>query len=71
MRNSELSKEQRQNFVGTGLETGKNNSEFRIPNSALTFVGDYWGEDTPVPIPNTEVKLVIVDGTAREAGSGE
>jgi len=28
------------------------------------FVSDYAKEDTPVPIPNTEVKLFMVDGTA-------
>ena len=28
--------------------------------------GDHSGEVTPVPIPNTEVKLPCADGTARE-----
>ena len=28
--------------------------------------GDYSKEVTPVPIPNTEVKLFSADGTARE-----
>ena len=32
--------------------------------------GDNDGEDTPVPIPNTEVKLSSADGT-RTAGSRE
>ena len=27
--------------------------------------GDHSGEETPVPIPNTEVKLPSADGTAR------
>lgn len=27
--------------------------------------GGYSDEDTPVPIPNTEVKLIYADGTAR------
>ena len=27
------------------------------------FSGDYSGEATPVPIPNTEVKLLSADGT--------
>ena len=27
--------------------------------------GDYSGEDTPVPIPNTEVKLLSADDTWR------
>ena len=29
------------------------------------FPGGYSGEETPVPIPNTEVKLPSADGTAR------
>ena len=28
------------------------------------ILGDYSVEETPVPIPNTEVKLVSADGTA-------
>ena len=28
------------------------------------YFGGYSGEDTPVPIPNTEVKLSCADGTA-------
>ena len=31
------------------------------------FFGGDGEEDTPVPIPNTEVKLFSADGTAREA----
>ena len=27
------------------------------------YVSDYTKEETPVPIPNTEVKLFMVDGT--------
>jgi hypothetical protein len=27
------------------------------------FVSDYTKEETPVPIPNTAVKLLMVDGT--------
>lgn len=30
------------------------------------FAGVYSGEDTPDPIPNSEVKLTSGDGTARE-----
>ena len=30
--------------------------------------GDYCGEATPVPIPNTEVKLSNADGTAFAVG---
>ena len=29
------------------------------------FLGDHSEEDPPVPIPNTEVKLLSPDGTAR------
>ena len=32
-----------------------------------TFFGGNSEEETPVPIPNTEVKLFSADGTAREA----
>jgi hypothetical protein len=31
------------------------------------FFGGNSKEETPVPIPNTEVKLFCADGTAREA----
>ena len=33
----------------------------------IPFFGGYSEEVTPVPIPNTEVKLFSADGTAREA----
>ena len=36
-------------------------------NTDLTFFGGDSKEETPVPIPNTEVKLFSADGTAREA----
>ena len=39
--------------------------EFRRPK--IDFFGGYSEEETPVPIPNTEVKLFCADGTAREA----
>ena len=32
----------------------------------LFLAGDYGEEGTPVPIPNTEVKLLSGDGTAAE-----
>ena len=32
----------------------------------LSFFGGHGKEETPVPIPNTEVKLFSADGTARE-----
>ena len=31
----------------------------------IKFLGDHRGEDPPDPIPNSEVKLAIADGTAR------
>ena len=37
----------------------------RAPCLFELFLGDCSGEDTPVPIPNTEVKLPSADGTAR------
>lgn len=33
-------------------------------NKDLKFPGDNGGEETPVPIPNTAVKLSRADGTA-------
>ena len=35
------------------------------------FSGDYGIEETPDPIPNSEVKLYSADGTARETSAGE
>ena len=35
------------------------------------YSGDYSAEETPVPIPNTEVKLCCADGTVRETSVGE
>ncbi len=32
------------------------------------FSGGYWEGETPVPIPNTEVKPLTVDGTALATG---
>ena len=37
------------------------------PLSWLIFPGGHSGEETPVPIPNTEVKLPSADGTAGES----
>ncbi len=34
-------------------------------NRENNFPGDYRERATPVPIPNTEVKTLIADGTAR------
>ncbi len=34
----------------------------------MSFSGGYWEGDTPVPIPNTEVKPLTVDGTALVTG---
>ena len=33
-------------------------------NKEMKFPGDNGGEETPVPIPNTAVKLSSADGTA-------
>ncbi len=44
---------------------------FNIPmitSKIRNFAGGYRVEATPVPIPNTEVKLHIADGTARVTG---
>ena len=43
--------------------------ELVIPNliSSSQFFGGYSEEATPVPIPNTEVKLFCADGTAGAA----
>ena len=37
------------------------------PGSIVNNPGDYDGGETPVPIPNTAVKPVRADGTARAA----
>ena len=39
-------------------------SSHSLSTSVITFVGDYGVEATPVPIPNTAVKLYSADGTA-------
>ena len=36
---------------------------FESANSASNHSGEYNGEATPVPIPNTEVKLSYAEGT--------
>jgi hypothetical protein len=36
--------------------------------TAITVSGGHGEEETPVPIPNTEVKLLCADGTALETG---
>ncbi len=38
-----------------------------IGNKLETIPGNHNEEETPVPIPNTEVKLFSADGTARGA----
>ncbi len=40
---------------------------FESANTFSILFGDYDAEVTPVPIPNTEVKLCSADGTWREA----
>ena len=37
-------------------------------NIVMRFPGNYSGEATPVPIPNTAVKLSSADGTALTCG---
>ena len=47
---------------------GRRHSEFStfwILNSVIQLLGDPSEEDPPVPIPNTEVKLLSPDGTAQ------
>ena len=50
---------------------------FQVDNSMnlffihIKFSGDYSIEETPDPIPNSEVKLFSADGTARETSVGE
>ena len=39
-----------------------------ILRTAKPVSGGYGEEDTPVPIPNTEVKLLSADGTALATG---
>ena len=43
--------------------------QFKLLNAEIVvyFFGGDSEEETPVPIPNTEVKLFSADGTAREA----
>jgi hypothetical protein len=37
-------------------------------NTVIRFPGDNGGEETPVPIPNTAVKLSSADGTTDSVG---
>ena len=39
------------------------NDKIALPNFIQSICGDYSEEDTPVPIPNTEVKLFSADDT--------
>ena len=41
------------------------NDKIALPNFIQSICGDYSEEDTPVPIPNTEVKLPSADDTWR------
>ena len=45
---------------------GLNRSNSSNSSNSYTLFGDHSEKDTPVPIPNTEVKLLRADGTARE-----
>jgi hypothetical protein len=49
------------------VSSRKNGSAIH-PFSLVILPGDYCGEATPVPIPNTEVKLSYADGTASRRG---
>ena len=49
------------------------NRLFRLPLLPVSFLrqllpGGHGGEEIPVPIPNTEVKLPCADDTAYQAG---
>ena len=41
-------------------------TKHKVPKTKNKFSGDFVDRVTPVPIPNTEVKPVGADGTARE-----
>ena len=47
--------------------------QLTFPNhiNSHKFSGDYGIEETPDPIPNSEVKLYSADGTARETSVEE
>ena len=47
------------------------NNSLDLFYSPLHLSGDDSIEDTPDPIPNSEVKLYSADGTARETSAGE
>ena len=51
------------NFEGAALTNSRRKTEIFL----LLISGDNSEEDTPVPIPNTEVKLFSADDTWREA----
>ena len=51
------------NFEGAALTKSRRKTEIFL----LLISGDNSEEDTPVPIPNTEVKLFSADDTWREA----
>ncbi len=43
---------------------GKTTNPSRLATYDIRFLGDHGGGETPVPIPNTEVKPFSADGTA-------
>ena len=51
------------NFEGAALTNSRRKTKIFL----LLISGDNSEEDTPVPIPNTEVKLFSADDTWREA----
>jgi hypothetical protein len=46
------------------LTINQYNINNNYPDEKIIFLGGYSREETPVPIPNTEVKLSSADGTA-------
>ena len=55
-------------LIGRGLDAGSfHRAVVKGQDVRQFFPGGYGGEETPVPIPNTEVKLPSADGTAGES----
>jgi hypothetical protein len=56
-----------QSFLCTDIQIAIQTFSKKCLKPKIPFFGGYSEEVTPVPIPNTEVKLFSADGTAREA----
>ena len=54
-------------LIGRGLNAGSLRRAVFKGQKGGIFPGGHSGEETPVPIPNTEVKLPSADGTAGES----